>query len=57
MTPAPGLETAGDQLPKLIAPINPNEVSDPLSPIGMLILGFRLNRELNTNPVPRVSRP
>jgi hypothetical protein len=40
-----------------MAPASPNEVLDPSRPTGMLMLGFRLNRELNTNPVPRVRRP
>lgn len=45
------------QRPKFIAPTSPNDVSPPVSPTGMLMLGFRLNRELNTNPVPNVSSP
>jgi hypothetical protein len=45
------------QRPKFIAPISPNDASPPSRPTGMLMLGFRLNRELNTNPVPRLSRP
>jgi len=43
------------QRPKFIAPTRPNDVFEPSSPIGMLMLGFTLNRELNTNPVPSVS--
>ena len=34
----------------------PNDVLEPSSPMGMLMLGFTLKRELKTNPVPRVSR-
>ena len=45
------------QRPKFIAPTSPNDVLDPSSPIGMLMLGLMLNRELNTNPVPSVRRP
>ena len=45
------------QRPKFIAPPSPNEVLEPSSPTGMLMLGFTLNREWNTNPVPSVSRP
>lgn len=54
--PAPSMYPGvGLQRPKFIAPISPNDVLPPSSPIGMLMLGLRLNRELNTNPVPRVS--
>ena len=45
------------QRPKFIAPISPNDVSPPSSPMGKLMLGFKLNRELNTNPVPSVRSP
>jgi hypothetical protein len=45
------------QRPKFIAPINPNDVFPPSSPMGKLTLGFKLNREWNTKPVPNVSRP
>ena len=45
------------QRPKLIEPASPKEVLEPSRPTGMLMLGFRLYRELNTNPVPSVSRP
>jgi len=45
------------QRPKFIAPTSPNDVLEPSSPIGMLMLGLMLNRELNTNPVPSVSSP
>ena len=45
------------QRPKFIAPTSPNDVLEPSRPIGMLMLGLMLNRELNTNPVPRVSSP
>ena len=45
------------QRPKFIAPTSPNDVFEPSSPIGMLMLGLMLNRELNTNPVPSVSSP
>ena len=31
--------------PKLIAPPSPNELLEPSSPTGMLMLGFTLNRE------------
>ena len=43
--------------PKFIAPTSPNEALEPSNPTGMLMLGFRLKRELNTKPVPSVSRP
>ena len=53
----PNFIRALGQRPKFIAPTSPNDVSPPVSPTGMLMLGFRLNRELNTNPVPSVSSP
>ena len=45
------------QRPKFIAPTSPNDALEPSRPIGMLMLGLMLNRELNTNPVPSVSSP